>query len=64
MRIIELIDKPSLMRELADLRYGKGSQLPSRVTWWRWCKAIGVSSSQSTYTSDETARFIDYLKTL
>jgi hypothetical protein len=64
MRTIELIDKPSLMRELADLRYGKGAALPSRVTWWRWCKAIGVSSSQSTFTTDEKSRFIQHLNSL
>jgi hypothetical protein len=64
MKTIELIDKPLLMRKLADLRYGKGSALPSRITWWRWCKAIGVSSSQTTFTRDEAQRFIQYLNSL
>jgi hypothetical protein len=56
MRTLKITSKSVLMQELAETRYGKGAAPMSRVTFWRWCKAVGVSSGQSTYTSDETEK--------
>jgi hypothetical protein len=55
MTTFNIISKSVLMQELAETRFGPGEPAISRITFWRWCKAVGISSGQSTYTSDATA---------
>ncbi len=64
MTTFNITSKSVLMQELAETRFGPGEPAISRITFWRWCKAVGISSGQSTYTNDETALLHRYAEQL
>jgi hypothetical protein len=63
-RTIELTAKDTLMKQLAETRYGVGAEPISRTTFWRWCTACGVSSGKTHYHPDETLRLHQFAQGL
>jgi hypothetical protein len=61
---VDLVSRDALMQQLTEARFGVRFPVIDRTTFWRWCKRLGLSSSQSTYTSDESFVLHQYAENL
>lgn len=63
-RTIDLTTRQKAMAELAETRFGPGSEPISRFTLWRWCQACCVASGLDVFLPHETDRLHEVARLL